>query len=246
MATDVEDLSPRLVRIRLEGEELAGMDMPEPAASVRLLLPRGGPGSALEMPTWNGNEFRFDDGSRPPIRTLTPLRTDPKAGTLEVEVVLHGRGALSDWAKARPVGDEIAVSGPGRGTSPDLTAAAFVLAGDESAMPAIGQILEVLPASAKVDVVIEIARSDAQIALPHRPDAKVTWCELAPGDAPGAAMLAAVAAIELADGVQVWASGEAAAVQQLRTLVLNERGVPRKDAIIRGYWKHGRDGAGTL
>jgi NADPH-dependent ferric siderophore reductase len=41
-------------------------------------------------------------------------------------------------------------------------------------------------------------------------------------------------------GTQVWAAGEAAAVQRLRNLLVGERGLPRHDTVIRGYWKHGR------
>ena len=99
--TAVEDRGPRLLSIRLEGEGLVGIEVPEPAASIRLLLPRGGPGTPLELPTWNGNEFRYDDGSRPPIRTLTPLRVDQVLGSLEVAVVLLGAAVL-----ARPAGQE--------------------------------------------------------------------------------------------------------------------------------------------
>ena len=41
------------------------------------------------MPAWNGNEFLLPDGSRPAIRTLTPLRIDTDGLELDVEVVLH-------------------------------------------------------------------------------------------------------------------------------------------------------------
>ena len=40
----------------------------------------------------------------------------------------------------------------------------------------------------------------------------------------------------------MWAAGEAAAVQRIRKLLFDERGVPRSQATIRGYWKVGRDG----
>lgn len=243
--TSVTARTSRLVTVVVEGPELIGLEVSEPAASVRLLLPRAGPGTALEVPTWSGNEFRFADGTRPPIRTLTPLATDPSAGTLEVEVVLHGHGALSTWAAADPVGDEVAVSGPGRGYVIDPEAHRFLLVGDESAGPAIGQLLAVLPPDAAIDVVVEVAHPDARVELPHHPGATVQWCERSAADAPGSAMVPAVAALPLDDRVRVWAAGEAAAVQQLRTLLHGERRLPRSQTVIRGYWKHGRDGAGT-
>src|SRR5690606_30103393 len=95
----VEALTPRMRRVTLGGAGLLGFGVDGPGASVRLLLRRDG---ELELPEWTGNEFRFVDGSRPPIRTLTPLRPDPVAATLDVEVVVHpeAAGPLSHWAHA--------------------------------------------------------------------------------------------------------------------------------------------------
>src|SRR5690606_8218936 len=70
---EVADRSPHLRRLVLAGPELVGFAEPEPAASIRWLPARG---DALEIPEWNGNEFLYADGSRPPIRTLTPLEVD--------------------------------------------------------------------------------------------------------------------------------------------------------------------------
>jgi NADPH-dependent ferric siderophore reductase len=80
------------VRVTLAGPELAGFSVAEPAASVRVLLP---PPGADELPrrTWNGNEFPLADGRRPTIRTSTPRRTNPHAGELKVEIVVHDGGA---------------------------------------------------------------------------------------------------------------------------------------------------------
>ena len=237
--------TPRLVSVALAGPELVGFASDEPAASVRLLLPRGGPGTPLEVPVWDGNEFLFTDGARPPIRTLTPLRVDPIIGRLEVEVVLHGHGALARWAAATHVGDEVAVSGPGRGYVPPPGAGRFLVVGDESALPAIGQLLTSLPSGAQVDVIVEIAHPDGRVELPERDGSTVRWVELNAADAPGAGMTAAVADLSVADDLHVWAAGEAAGVQALRRVLFEEHGLPRSHAVVRGYWKHGRDGAGT-
>ena len=162
------NVSPRLLRVTLAGAELAGFTVDLPAASVRLLLPAPGVG-ALVMPTWNGNEFLLPDGTRPAIRTFTPRRFDPVARELDVDVVVHGGGAASEWAVAAAPGDAAAVSGPGRGYSIAADAPAFVLAGDETAIPAMSQLLEVLPATTPVTVYVEIADSDARHTLPQHP-----------------------------------------------------------------------------
>lgn len=241
--TAVDDRGPRLRRVRLHGAELRGLDPALPAASVRLLLPR--PDGALELPSWNGNEFLLDDGSRPAIRTVTPIRIDPEVGEVTVEVVRHGEGALSEWVGRTGPGDEVAVSGTGRGFEIDADVDDYVLAGDESAIPAITTLLESLPTHAQVRVVVEITSAGASTDLPSHPNCSLEWVELPDGEAPGAALLAAVRSLELDDGTVVWAAGEAAGVQRIRKHLFDERQVPRSRAHVRGYWKQGRIGAGS-
>ena len=235
----VEELSPRMVEVTLRGPELAGLAVDEPAASVRVLLPDPGT-DRLVVPAWTGNEFLLPDGTRPTIRTLTPRRLDPGAGELAVAVVVHGSGAASEWARAAAPGQPAAVSGPGRGYPVPPHAGAFLLGGDETALPAIGQLLEALPGRAEVAVHVELAAPDARIPLPERAGVDVTWHELPPGEPPGTALVAGVRGAPVGSGTFVWVAGEAAAVQRIRRLLFEERGIPRGRATVRGYWKHGR------
>ena len=238
-----ERVSPRMVRVTLAGPELEGFATDLPAASVRVLLPSPGT-TELVVPTWNGNEFLLPDGRRPTIRTFTPRRADPAAGELDLDVVDHGGGAASGWATDAAPGHRAAVSGPGRGYAVRADAPAYLLAGDETAIPALGQLLEALPAGADVQVLVEAAAPEARTALPEHPRAVVTWCDLPAGAAPGEALLAAVRAADLPADARVWVAGEAAGVQRIRRHLFEERGVPRAHASIRGYWKHGRAGDG--
>ncbi|HEX4867277.1 MAG TPA: siderophore-interacting protein [Acidimicrobiales bacterium] len=234
----VVERTPHLRRVHLSGAGLLGFRVDEPGASVRLLLRRAG---VLELPEWTGNEFRFVDGARPPIRTLTPLRADPVAATLDVEVVIHADvpGPLSEWARTTEPGDTVAVSGPGRGYPVDPAVRRYLVAGDESALPAIEQLLEVLPPDATVDVVIEVAHPDARLELPDHPGATVAWLDLPPGRRPGDALVEAVTTRAIDPEGRVWAAGEAAAVQRIRKH-LEAVGIPRPRTTVRGYWKHGR------
>ncbi|HEY7133571.1 MAG TPA: siderophore-interacting protein [Acidimicrobiia bacterium] len=237
----IEPLSPCLTRVTLAGDELADFAVPEPAASVRLLLPP--PGSRqLVMPAWNGNEFLLPDGRRAVIRTFTPRRFDAAAHELDLDVVIHDEGVASAWVRGAAPGDTAAVSGPGRGYTIDTDAPAFLLGGDETAIPAISQLLEVLPTTAPVRVRIEVARADARLALPSRPDLTFEWLDLPPGAPPGDALVDALAALDVADDTRIWVAGEAAAVQRVRRHLFEERGISRSRTSIRGYWKAGRSG----
>ncbi|MCU1465982.1 MAG: FAD-binding 9 siderophore-interacting domain protein [Actinomycetia bacterium] len=237
----VRPLSARLVRITFAGAELDGLQIDEPAASVRLLLP-GSATAALVMPIWNGNEFLLPGGRRPTIRTFTPRRSDPVARELDLDVVLHGTGRASEWAVAAEAGRQAAISGPGRGYTIDRDAPAYLLAGDESAIPAISQLLESLPPETPTQVEIEVPAPEGRVALPEHPNATIEWHDLAPGAPPGDALIAAVRRTEIAPGTRVWAAGEAAAVQRIRRYLFNELAIPRGQTTVRGYWKHGRAG----
>lgn len=234
----VEPVSAHMLRIVLAGDELDGFSIEAPASSVRLLLPPP-ESDELVMVTWTGNQFELPDGSRPPIRTFTPRRFDADRNELTLDIVLHDHGAATDWARRASPGDEVAISGPGRSDDLDPDARSHLLVGDESALPAIAQLLEWIPDDRSVDVHVEIRAPAAQIALPDHPNATVDWHVAHDGASPGGAMTDALMGVrDLAD--DIWVAGEAAAVQQIRKHLFDERSRDRSDVTARGYWKQGR------
>lgn len=234
-----EPRTPHLVRVTLGGPELEGFDPGLPAASVRLLLPRG---DELEIPQWTGNLFVYADGTRAAMRTLTPLRFDPDQLQLDVEIILHGDGPLSEWAATAKPTAATAVSGPGRGYTIDPAIRTYVLAGDESALPAISTLLTAMPPDTSVTVLAEVAHTDARVALPTHPGADVRWHVRAADATPGDALVAAVRETEISPEARVWAAGEAASMQRIRKHLADDRDHPRAQCTVRGYWKHGRAG----
>lgn len=227
-----------MLRVVFGGGDLDGFAIEGPASSVRLLLPPPG-ADEIVMPTWSGNQFELPDGERAPIRTFTPRYFDAAQSLLTLDMVLHDHGAATDWARNAEVGDEVAISGPGWSEPIDPDAASHLLVGDESAMPAIGQLLETIPADRWVDVHIEMSVPAARLELPSHPRSTVTWHTANPEDAPGDALVAAVEGLSTLPEA-VWIAGEAAAVQRLRTHLFDERGRQRSTVTARGYWKHGR------
>jgi NADPH-dependent ferric siderophore reductase len=240
----VEARTPRLERVTLGGPALASFEPGLPGGSVRLLLPRHG--SDLVLPTWQGNDYRDPDGNRPTIRTLTPLRFDAADLELDVEVVLHGEGPLSAWAASAGPGAPAAVSGPGRGYHIDPSARSFLLAGDESALPAIGLLTAAMPAGATVRVIVEVADVSARLDLPSPAAVEATWLGPSGDASPGDALVAAVTSASLDADERLWVAGEAAAMQRIRRHLFETCGIARSRAVVRGYWKHGRAGGDDL
>src|SRR5690606_25608266 len=136
-------------------------------------------------------------------------------------------------ARATP-GDRLVLSGPGGGYAPDPAADWHLLAGDDSALPAIAAALEAMPRDAVGHAVIEAGTEAARLPLEAPDGVQVTW--VLRGDAPaGTTTLLpdAVADLPWRDGrVHVFAHGEREAMKALRR-VFAERGVPRGDLSDR-------------
>lgn len=226
------DLTPRMIRLTLEGDVFATWTVTEPGASFRMVVPRSS-SDALELPEWNGNEFLLADETRPALRTFTPLRL--AGNRMDVEIVRHAGGAISQWAEHVEPGAIAAVSGTGAGYWIDPEASSFLILGDETAIPAIRTVLASLPRDVSVEVVVEVLVSDAHVDLPAHPNASVRWVEQA--DRPGWELVRHVeqrASFKQTD--RVWAAGEAAAMQGIRKH-LKSVGVGRSSTHVRGYWK---------
>jgi NADPH-dependent ferric siderophore reductase len=140
--------------------------------------------------------------------------------------------------------------GPSGAYAPDPSADWHLLAGDESALPAIAAALEALSVDATAQVFVEIAGPDDEIELRSPADVEIKWiyrggrADLVPADRAGdrAPLIDAVKeATWLPGQVQVFIHGEAQAVMHnLRPYVRKERGVDAKWASISGYWRRGR------
>ncbi len=234
-------MSPRRQRVTVAGNELDGLAVTEPAASIRLLLPSAGR-TDLVLPTWNGNEFLLPDGARPAIRTLTPSLRRADDPDLTLDIVIHGRGLLTEWAETVAIGSDVAVSGPGRGYAIATDATRYVLGGDESALPALTQVLDAIPTATPVHVAVEAVDRAAITRLARRDGVTVEIAIVDADATPGAALVELLATAPMPTATRVWVAGEAAAVQRIRRICFEARAVPRAHCTIRGYWKAGRDG----
>jgi NADPH-dependent ferric siderophore reductase len=151
---------------------------------------------------------------------------------------------VSAWAASAAAGDLAAISGPGRGYPIDPDATGFLVVGDETAIPAIRQLLTSLPTDRPVHVTIEVVDDAARQDLPAHPTASVTWTTQPPAALPGHTLVDAVAGAAIPTGTRVWAAGEAAAMQRIRRHLFEVREVPRPQTWVRGYWKVGSAGDG--
>ena len=80
-------------------------------------------------------------------RTYTVRSWAPAARELTLDFVVHGdEGLAGPWAQQAQPGQQVRFLGPGGAYSPSQDADWHLLAGDESALPAIAAALEAMPA----------------------------------------------------------------------------------------------------
>ena len=86
VVAEVEQLSPRIRRIRLAGPAIAGLG-------------------------WTpGEKIKLKAG--PKLRSYTPARVNPVEGWMDIVFFLHGNGGASAWAENAVVGQETGFLGP--------------------------------------------------------------------------------------------------------------------------------------
>lgn len=219
----VARLTPRMVRVTFSGPALAEFGWNGPAAHIKLIF-----GDINQEP-------------RPPSRTYTPRRFDPKTRELDVDFVLHGEGPASSWASQAAVGQQMTIAGPGRNYTVDPSAQWFLLVGDDTAIPALCTIIEALPRTMPIQAIIEVVDEAEQQDLRVGPNVKVEWLyrgELR-NDA-GLLLESAVRAVELPEGTgRVYVACESDAMRRIRRHLLHERKFDRAHIVTRGYWRLG-------
>ncbi|WP_378144267.1 siderophore-interacting protein [Cnuibacter sp. UC19_7] len=248
-------LSPQFLRLTLAGDSLEhfapwGVDQ---RIKIVLPMPGGGLGDfgLLDEPTphpshWYTRWKNLPAGGRNVLRTYTPAAIRPDAREIDVDVYLHSpEGPASMWARAAREGDELVITGPdarhgwtGYGihwTPP--AAGPVLLVGDETALPAVRNILASLPPEAAGVAIVEIGdpADDAALADPGRrvPDG-VEVRIVRRGETESA-----VRAHASADLGAAWLAGESGVVTACRRLLVREAGLPRECLSFLGYWREG-------
>ncbi|MGX1574932.1 siderophore-interacting protein [Cellulosimicrobium funkei] len=240
----VVDVTPRMRRVTLVGPELGAFErdgLPMPAFDapgfddhVKLVLASDGD-VASALPVQRAHGIDWPPAPNRQGRDYTPRRWDPVAGELDLDLVLHGDGPAAAWAGAARPGDALWFVGPKASTVwPDDVDWAL-LAGDETALPAIGRFLDERPVDAPVQVVVTVGDASARQDLALRDGDTVRWVVAPEGDR--GALGEAVRAITWWPGrVYAWAASESRALLPVRRHLTRERGVPRTHVDVTGYW----------
>ncbi len=221
----ISRLSPHFVRVTFSGSDFDTFGADGLDQRVKIVFPLAGHGisdfgatdrQTIEDGTWYARWRELPDATRNPFRTYTVRAVRPELRELDIDMVSHGDGGpASRWLNHADIGDEVVIVGPDA-TSIDSAigidwhpgaAQYLLLAGDETAAPAISAILESLPEGSTAQAFIETPDAADHLLL-HLPDGcAVTW--LARGNQPVGA--------ELDPAVRAWVGDNLAVIRRALT-----------------------------
>ena len=251
-------VTPHMARVTFAGDHLAEVTTRlaglGPDQQVKLYFPRPGQRvpqlpavEGADTTSWYGAYVAMPEAERPWMRSYTIRAHDAARGTVDVDFVLHAdAGPATRWALAARPGDVLAMYGPDGEyarpvpvTSSVAEADWFLMAGDESALPAIGTLAEALPPGTRAEAYVEVGGTADEQPLRSDADLAVHWVHR--GGTPAGRSTALVDVLRGArfpEGrVFVWLAGEAGAVRALRRHLVDERGVHKRAIDFAGYWR---------
>ncbi|RJL30118.1 siderophore-interacting protein [Bailinhaonella thermotolerans] len=277
-------LSPSFLRATFTGDDVDVFADNGYDQRVKLVVPLPDHGiDAFPLDAdWYAGWRALPDEKRNPIRTYTVRAVRP--GEVDIDLVLHGSGdhpagPAATWAAAAEPGDRAVLIGPdarytdgphgGLEFRPAPGAGPFLLAGDETAVPAIASILERLAPDATGEAFLEVPHAADALDLTAPEGVRVTWLPregephgtgLIPAVREAAARLLPRAASDAPLGdVNVdedilwevpdappggspyaWLAGEAGVIKTLRRCLVSEHGMDRRAVAFMGYWRVGR------
>ncbi|EON32097.1 siderophore-interacting protein [Gordonia terrae C-6] len=258
-------ISPHFIRVTLTDPRLTnfapwGLDQ-----RIKLVLPMDDGTEPdfglLEEPTphpkqWYARWKELPADRRNELRTYTPSAIRPDAGEIDVDVFVHEpAGPASRWALTCAVGDRLVITGPdvrvgrtgyGIHFQPPHAPSQLLLVGDESAMPAIANILAATPPTTSADVLLELADPLDDIVGARRTHGRIQ--HVIRGHDTGRRLEDAVRdwgtrrAGEFRKGLPAayaWIAGEATTTTRIRRYLTNELGMDKDHVAFLGYWKLG-------
>ena len=179
--TAITDLTPSFRRFTFGGPDLADYGDPGFDQRVKVVFPTETVGLDA-MPSgddWYTEWREMAEDERPPFRTYTTRSVRNDVCEVDIDMVAHDViGPASAWISRAVVGDEVLILAPttahtgvsyGIDFVPPANTESLLLAGDETAAPAIAVILEQLPREARGVVVLEMPHREDVEYLPHHP-----------------------------------------------------------------------------
>ena len=248
-------ISPNFVRVTLGGPGLAEFTPMGFDQWFRLFTPRAGelrlPSAASNL--WYAQWLMTGKEQRPQVRNYTVREFRPagagefgETAELDIDFAMHGEHTPAcGWAAGATPGTAVGLLDEGIMYQPPQHSSWSLLAGDESALPAIAGILRSAPRELQGVAHVEISHPDDAQDLGEPEGVQVNWLVRSdPGAEVGSLAQDAVRSGDLTgNGVYAFLAGEQKLASGLRRHLV-ERGIAKADITFTGYWRLGKSAPG--
>lgn len=204
---------------------------------VKLLLPL----NPENVPVWptvaaNGTTKWPTGEDMLHVRYYTIRNIDRDLGELDIDIVRHAGGVVADWAESAKPGDKIGLMGPGGGEVPE-SVGSVLLAGDQTALPALARMVETLPSEVSGQIIgAARTREDLQAYLPST---GLRLHALRPDQFQNQILKLSTALTAAASPEFAWFAGEHETAQEMRKLFKAKLGLPKGRQFSISYWRKG-------
>lgn len=215
----VDYITPQMLRITLRGETLSDFVSLGADDHVKLVIP--GADGEMEM------------------RDYTPRSYDNETGRLVLDFAVHEAGPATRWALEAKPGSAVTVAGP-RGSAVITGVSKWVLIGDETALPAIGRLIEEAKAGDVITAIGVVTDRHEEQQFKSAAKLETHWVHR-----PASAVTDPMPIIETLDGIEltadtfVWVAAEASVARAIKTYLTTSRNHPLPWLKAAGYWTRG-------
>jgi NADPH-dependent ferric siderophore reductase len=233
-----------MVRLTIASEQMNQFVRPrDPDQFLTAIFPRPGQELIELKPDFDWHYFyALPKELRPQARNYTIRSFDLNAGTVDVDILVHGGTGLGEgWATDVQPGAPLYLWGPRVAYNPFPNAEFFLLYCDECAVPAAAAIIESLPDSATGRLVAEVKDPSAIPPMPAHGGIEVDWI-FSGDDEPGETqrVLETVKTLAPPDAlVYAWGGGEMESMRKIGRHLRKEWGLKTSSISATGYWRVG-------
>lgn len=210
---------------------------------VRVRLAEAEPGQLAGFVAPGGGDHVRVEVVEGADRTETIVAHSVEEGWIDLDILVHeGGGAavgvIGSWAAGAPLGSPAVMHGPKGSVVLTGAPGEVVLAGDDSALPAVRRYLGMLGSSITGHLLLETVFDPAALGIVPPPGLRVSILRADPS-APSAALAEALGALPPpTDPLErfVFACGEQSLVAPARA-ALATWGIDVERAVVKGYWR---------
>jgi len=235
---EVTEISPNMIRIVLGDGDLENFEStPYTDQYINAyFIPQGAP---YYVPFVLEKIRSSGDAYRPKPRRVTVRKWNPDSELLTIDFVVHGdHGYSGTWAQRARIGDRLQFKGPNGSYAPDVEVDWHLLAGDESAIPAISSSVEAMSPISRCVIFLVVDGPENKIHVSSSSMHEVNWVYRSEAINPETTLLEAIKEHKFLDGeYDVFVHGEAGEIREIRKHLILDRGIDSKSASISPYWR---------